>query len=74
MDEEAPEGLPQRKWKMGHNRYWLENRGQNTEGSSKVLKKQVKQLMKKDPPLELKEKQPMPAGDIKVLVMLRKNL
>ena len=44
-----PPNLPQKKWLVSHNRYWLRTRGLDTEGLAAELSKRVADFMKQDP-------------------------
>jgi hypothetical protein len=48
-DNAPPEGLPQNKWLVKHNRYWLKLRELNTEGKAAELSVRVANYMKEKP-------------------------
>ena len=48
---EIPYNLPQKKWNKIHNQAWLQQRGQEDEGTALELANKVAELMKNQPPL-----------------------
>ncbi len=47
---EAPENLPQNKWLLRHNKYWLQIRGLSTKGTSDELRARVATYMQSGAP------------------------
>lgn len=48
-DHLPPEGLPQNKWLVRHNKHWLKSRGLDTEGKAAELSMRVAEFMKATP-------------------------